>query len=79
MDKFNRFCARHNIALYTVSCILWIVLYCLLVQEAGIGMLVFVGVMICISAGWLNNRYIVLLNRPVKILNETCDPEPYLE
>ena len=79
MEKINRFLAKHNIAIYATSCVLWTALYCLLVRKAGIGLFVFAMVMIYLSAAWLNTRHAVLLKKPMEILDTQCDPYPYLE
>ena len=79
MEKINRFLAKHCLVLNVIACVLIMVLYCITVEEMGIlafGLLLLASNYIPV---WMYRRSDALLKKPAQILDNTCDPYPYLE
>lgn len=79
MEKLNRFFAKNYYAVYIVCSILSFVVYVLLWQTVGLLALLIACALIYLSAAWLASRSGRLLKNPGQILENQCDPYPYLE
>ena len=79
MEMINRFLTRFQLPVYVTLSILWTALCCW-----GTNVIGFWGVPlayggILLIAVFMGSRWVTLLKKPEKLLDDTCDPEPYLE
>ena len=79
MEKLNRFVAKHHVPIYVICSVLWIALYWLTLEYLMLLALVLVCGCIFLTARWLGGRWLALLKKPMDILDNQCDPSPYLE
>ena len=83
MEKLNRILAKHYMVFYIAGVVLLMAWYCWSLETLGSGVgtlvLLFCFVAIAGYAAWLGSRYVVLLKKPIQILDTECDPEPFLE
>ena len=83
MEKLNRILAKHYMVFYIAGVVLLMSWYCWSIETLGTGagilVLLFCLAAIPVYAAWLGRRYVILLKKPMQILNTECDPEPFLE
>lgn len=82
MDKANKWISEHKIIafiLYNLICWTPFLLLALIVELRLIWWIVFVMFILIISAMFVNSTDKHTLNKAVKLQNEQCDPNPFLE
>lgn len=79
MERFNRFLAKYYLPIYVICSVLWIALYYWTVDYLKVLSLILMWCSILLTARFLGSRWLALLKKPMEILDDTCDPYPYME
>ena len=79
MDVINRFLTRFQLPVYVTLSILWTLLCCWGTNVIGFWGVPLAYCGILLIAGFMGSRWVTLLKKPEKLLDDTCDPEPFLE
>lgn len=78
MEKINRFLTRFQLPVYVTLSILWTALCCWGVNVIGFWAVPLAYGGILLIAVFMGSRWVTLLKKPEKLLDDTCDPEPFL-
>lgn len=83
MEKINRWVAKHVWLVYVAAMVLWILTICRLANGLDGAVLLILYILtiawILLCAQWIFTRSNALLKKPLEILQNECDPYPFLE